>query len=436
MHPFIKHSRYLLTLLFFLCLGLAFSQHKNIMISNSDNPEEATICMNPKMPNILVAGANISNYFFSADTGKTWRKEELKAKLGVWGDPCIITDSLGDFYYFHLSNTPNSNNAYDRIVCQKSFDKGISWNKGTFLGLNKDLTQDKHWAAIDMKTNNIFITWTQLKEKEVSGKSTSDILFSVSKDLGKTWSKGLKINQESGTSYEKGKIVLGAMPAVGPKGEIYTTWSSEKGIIFNKSLDTGKTWMAEDIMVSEFSKNGWSFEVPGVYRCYSFPVIACDVSNSEYKGNVYITWFDKKKGKKDTDIWFAKSGDNGKSWTKPKKVNNDSTAAHQYLPWMSIDQANGNIYLLFYDRRNYSDTRTDVYMARSTDGGKSFTNFKISERPFIPESYTFMGDYNGIAVYNNVVRPIWTAIDSHSKTSVWTAIIDINAIDIDAKDKK
>lgn len=434
---------YIIKKLLFLILAIlletpsVFSQHKNIMISNNNNPEEPTICINSKMLNILVAGSNISNYYFSADTGRTWRKEEIKSKLGVWGDPCIITDTLGHFYYFHLSETQNSKNAYDRIVCQKSYTNGISWNKGTFLGLNNDLTQDKQWATIDPRTNNIFITWTQLKEKNAGNKSNSDILFSVSKDYGKTWSKGLKINQESGKSYEKGKIVLGAMPAVGLKGEIYTVWSSEKGVIFDKSLDTGKTWMPEDVIIAEFSKPGWSFEVPGVYRCYSFPVIACDLSNSEYKGSVYITWFDRKKGKKDTDIWLVRSGDGGKNWTKPKKVNNDSTAAYQYLPWMTIDQANGNIYLLFYDRRNYTDSRTDVYMARSTDGGKTFINFKISERTFTPDGYTFMGDYNGIAAYNNIVRPIWTSIDSHSKTSVWTAIIDINAIeDIDAKYKK
>ncbi len=414
----------------------AFSQHKNIMISDYDNPEETTICINPKKPNILVAGANIDNYYFSSDTGKTWRSEKLKTKLGVWGDPCIISDTIGNFYYFHLSNTPSSDNAYDRLVCQKSYDNGITWNKGTFLGLNKNNTQDKHWAAIDPATNNIYVTWTQLQEKSSGNKSNSDILFSVSKDLGKTWTKGLKINKEPGKNYEKGKLALGAMPAVGPNGEIYTTWSSSKGIIFDKSLDTGITWLSEDITISEFSKGSWSFEVSGVYRCYSFPIIACDVSNSEYRGNIYITWFDKQKGKKDLDILISRSGDGGKSWTKPKKVNDDTTSTNQFMPWMSIDQSNGNIYFIFYDRRNYTDNKTDVYMAQSTDGGKTFTNFKINERSFTPDSYTFMGDYNGIAVHNNIVRPIWTSMNDHSKTSVWTAIIDLNAISVNAKDNK
>jgi len=44
---------------------------------------------------------------------------------------------------------------------------------------------------------------------------------------------------------------------------------------------------------------------------------------------------------------------------------------------MTIDQTNGYLYFVFYDRRNYStaSTSTDVYMARSTDGGGDFQQF-------------------------------------------------------------
>jgi len=51
---------------------------------------------------------------------------------------------------------------------------------------------------------------------------------------------------------------------------------------------------------------------------------------------------------------------------------------------MDIDQTNGNLYFVFYDRRTYTDNQTDVYMAISTDGGTNFSNVKISESPFSP----------------------------------------------------
>jgi hypothetical protein len=62
-------------------------------------------------------------------------------------------------------------------------------------------------------------------------------------------------------------------------------------------------------------------------------------------------------------------------------------------------------------------------MARSTDGGATFKNFKISQSPFVPIATIFFGDYNNLSVHNGIVRPIWTRMDS-GRLSVWTALVD------------
>ena len=90
---------------------------------------------------------------------------------------------------------------------------------------------------------------------------------------------------------------------------------------------------------------------------------------------------------------------------------------------MTIDQANGDIYIVYYDRRNYDDRNTDVYIAKSTDGGETFENFCISESPFLPYSSVFFGDYTNITAYDGRVRPIWARADGN-QMSIWTAIID------------
>jgi hypothetical protein len=66
-------------------------------------------------------------------------------------------------------------------------------------------------------------------------------------------------------------------------------------------------------------------------------------------------------------------------------------------------------------------------MARSIDGGASFQNFKISETPFAPVSSIFFGDYNNLAVYKGIIRPIWTRLDA-GQLSVWTALVDSTLI--------
>ncbi|MBL0108645.1 MAG: T9SS type A sorting domain-containing protein [Ignavibacteria bacterium] len=90
---------------------------------------------------------------------------------------------------------------------------------------------------------------------------------------------------------------------------------------------------------------------------------------------------------------------------------------------MTIDQATGYLYFVFYDRRNYSNTQTDVFMARSTDDGETFNNFKVSATPFTPNSSSFFGDYSNVTAHNGKVRPIWTRLDN-STLSLYTAIVD------------
>ena len=38
-------------------------------------------------------------------------------------------------------------------------------------------------------------------------------------------------------------VVEGALPAVGPNGEVYVAWAGPRGIVFNRSLDGDQTWL-------------------------------------------------------------------------------------------------------------------------------------------------------------------------------------------------
>jgi hypothetical protein len=416
--------------IFLLSFTQLFAQHKNIKISGESDPEEVTICIDPLNPAILVAGANTEHYYYSGDTGRTWKDGSMRSSFGVWGDLCMLVDSLGDFYCFHLSKM-ESGNSYDRLICQKSYDKGATWSDGTYLGTNSDFSQDKEWAAIDPVTNYIYVTWTEQKEsysRPVYGtKTKTNIMLSISKDLGHTWTKSMRINETPGADFDDWKSVIGAMPAIGSNHEVYATWVNYDAIMFDKSLDSGKTWLENDVLIDSLDYR-WSMKVSGMYRCYTFPIIACDASKGTYNGNIYICWADQDEENTDTDIFLSKSSDNGVTWSSPAKVNNDTTEHHQYMPWITVDQVTGKVYVLFYDRRHHANSKTDVYMATSSDGGETFINTKINKSSFTPNSGTFMGDYIGIAANNDIVRPIWTIMDDHQNMSIWTAIIDVTKL--------
>jgi len=399
-----------------------FSQYTNVMITNSGSPNEPAICINPKNTNQLVAGSNLNFYFYSTNSGFNWTKATLTSTHSVWGDPSITVDTAGNFYYGHLTN-PASSYFIDRIVIQKSTNGGANWNNGSFTGFIPPKQQDKEWLCVDPRNNNIYTTWTQFDSYGSSSSTDSSIiLFSRSTDAGNTWSSALRINKKAGDCIDGDNTVEGAVPCTGPNGEIYVSWSGPLGIVMDKSTDGGSTWLTEDKFVTS-QPTGWDYGVPGIYRANGLPVTACDISNGPHRGNVYVNWSDQRNGAADTDIWFIKSTDGGNTWSSVKRVNDDPPGKQQFFTWMTIDQKNGDIYFVFYDRRNYTNTQTDVFMARSTDGGETFTNFKVSSTPFTPQSSVFFGDYTNVTAFNGKVRPIWTRLDNTS-LSLYTAIVD------------
>ena len=415
----------ILVMIFICTVNAGYGQYVNIQIGSSSvygGPEEPSISINHKNPQQIVAGANVIIFYTSDDEGLTWQEGNLSSSYGVYGDPCLVADTAGNFYYFHLSNPPFGN-WIDRIVCQKSTDGGQTWSDGSYTGLNGTKAQDKPWAVVDPATNAIYVTWTQFDEYGTANPSDSSvILFSKSTDGGLTWSPAKRINRVAGDCLDSDNTVEGAVPAVGPDGEIYVAWAGPPGIVFNRSLDEGDTWMDTNVFVSDIP-GGWDYVIPGIFRCNGLPVTCCDISNGPYRGNIYINWSDQRNGPTDTDIWFIKSTDGGLTWSQRKKVNNDPQGKQQFFTWMTVDQITGFIYFIFYDRRAHTTNSTDVYMAVSRDGGETFENFKISESSFFPYQTVFFGDYTNISAYNNIIRPIWGRLDLDT-LSIWTAIVD------------
>ncbi|QNL22619.1 exo-alpha-sialidase [Hyphobacterium sp. CCMP332] len=390
------------------------------------NPCEPSISINPINPKNIVAGAIIDRYYYSKDGGKKWKSGKLKSSYGVFGDPVIVADYKGNFYYLHLSDPSGKNwrsdELLDRIVCQKSTDGGVTFDNGTFMGLNSPKDQDKHWAVVDPKTNNIYVTWTQFDEyKSIDPNDKSNILFSKSTDAGATWSEAIRINQKSGNCLDDDQTTEGAVPAVGPNGEIYVSWSYNDTIWFDKSTDGGKTWLENDIVVVN-QVGGWDMDIPGIMRCNGMPITLCDLSDGQNSGSIYINYADQKNGITDTDVWLVKSEDKGETWSNPIKVNRDSSGNHQFFTWMAIDQNDGNLYAVFYDRRNFTSTETEVFLAWSKDGGETFFNKKINEESFVPNPIVFFGDYNNISAHDGVIAPIWTEAQG-LQTGVYTRII-------------
>lgn len=414
---------------FLICSAPVFGQFKNIMLDeqNADHPFicEPTIAINPRYPNNIVAGSVLDNVYYTKDGGKNWQKGKLASPFGVYGDPAVIADAKGNFYYLHLSDPTGGQGGYDsekldRIVVQRSGDGGETWSPGESVGLNHPKDQDKQWATADAR-GNLYVSWTQFdKYGDPDAACQSNILFSMSKN-GKKWSDPVTISQLPGNCVDDDNTAEGAVPAVSHDGKVFVAWSNQGKIFLDRSFNGGDLWLSNDIVVTD-QAGGWELEIPGHDRCNGMPVLISDNSKGPYRGSLYLVYADQKNGEDDTDIWFTKSHNYGDNWVLPLRINNDGKGKHQYLPWMAVDQETGYIYIVYYDRRDYDDNQTDVYLAYSTNGGSSFKNVKISDKPFTPQEDRFFGDYNNISAHKGIIAPIWTRMDD-GKTSVWTSII-------------
>jgi hypothetical protein len=406
------------TIILFIFLPTIFltitlhAQNQNIQIGGIWNewPNEPSVCINPLDPNQIIIGANADNYYTSDDGGITWLHGVLSSSYGVNCDPVIVADTSGNFYYFHL--VPD----LSRVVCQKKQGFLSPWSNGSYTAVYNDYDIDKEWATFDPVSNNLYTSWTRFNTWGSSdpGDST-DIFISKSTDGGLTWGEQKLISNIGGNASGGFYSVHGSYPATGPNGEVYVAWWSRAGIMFDKSVDEGETWLNTDINITGFPVQ-WITGLPGIQTGVSFPVLACDRSNGAYSGTIYVNWTDKRSGVNDANIWLAKSIDGGLTWSPPIRVNDDGSGRHQFFNYMTIDQVTGKIYVIFYDRRNYADTRTDVYLAISDDGGETFLNYKISDTPFIPFSTVFFGHYIGVSAHDNHVFATWMRMDEGQLT--------------------
>ena len=244
----------------------------------------------------------------------------------------------------------------------------------------------------------------------------SIILFSRSTDEGQSWSAPIRISTQSGYPRDDNGDVVGFIGTVAADGTVYAIWNWRSTIAMAISRDGGKSFTPSrpvlDVGPPYFGGTG---AVPGVGRVFGFPQVGVDSRRGH--SALYLCWSDFRTG--DIDIFVAASGDGGRSWASPVRVNTDSVhdGRDQFLQWMAVDAVTGDVYVQFYDRGADAENRlTSVTLARSTDGGRSFMNYQWSDAPFEGHG-AFLGDYSWLTAYDGRVYGVWIEPSPDDSTS-------------------
>lgn len=414
---------------------------------DASQPNEVSIAINPKNPDQVTVVSmqrtfpdgqqGITDYaYVSFDGGKTWTTRPMpNPQKRTQGDDALTYSLAGDgvVYHSYISfnqlRTPHPLHASSGIFVSSSTDNGLNWSAPVPVIDHINTVapfEDKPYLITDNNPqspfyNNLYLTWTHF---DVYGShnpaDSTQIYFSRSTDGGRNFLMPERISDTGGDAADSSNSVEGAVPCVGVNGRIYVVWAGPKGLVFDKSTDGGKHFGKDKVIGKVVG--GWDFPIKGIDRANGMPVTAVDHSNGKYRGSIYVNWADRRNG--DSDIFLKYSRDEGNTWSKAIRVNDDKTGngKEQFFTWMAVDPVDGSINIIFYDRRHSDDDTTALTLARSTDGGQTFKNFKVDLKPFHTSASVFFGDYSGIAAYDGRVIPVFTHFTNGSNLAVSVAL--------------
>jgi hypothetical protein len=374
-------------------------------------------------PLFLTAGSDLSGYAYSTNGGQSWVDGgSIPNKDGDmnFGDPWLVSDSAGNFYYstLYLELFPQRF-ALD-VGVAKSTDGGKTFGRpvpvdtpfgqaSPFYEADKDALASG--PGVGGSGQALYDSWDDFVfQFEPCCNFFSGLPVSHSYDGGQTWTM-VYADQiplfGPGCSFQQ---FIGANPFVSPAGTVFDAverlFVNNPDCNFNpepplqreeriyRSDDGGNTWSPARTVdaVTPSEPTGLFFLGPGKYmRNLEFPTTAM-VGNS-----LFVAWNDGRSGK--SHIQIARSDDGGVTWASTPAA--DGQVNDEIQPAM-VGDASG-LHILYYVRN--PDLTLDTYVDNSPTG-TAFTPVRVSNLSF-PGVYTFpqfdpiiafgyMGDYIGI----------------------------------------
>lgn len=336
---------------------------------------ETTISVNPANPRNLVSGTNdyrvfntrearndASGYAYTSfDGGRSWRDIQLPhltfqtgatgalSYMDSAGDPDVVFGPHNTVYYSNLvfsrAEVPETQQNASGIAVSVSHDGGLTWSEPNIVHLDgvtaagtatpTSIFNDKEWLAVDQRTGQAYVTWTQFTYDAAGNFLDSPVVVSTSHDSGKHWTAPTQMSP-SMTNFTGGITSFGSgtNPQVASDGTLYVAYETSvcattactgpddhDAIVIATSRDHGRTFRNTEVTTDydfpvndDIVNNALTGEN---FRINSFPQLAYDRITNQ----LWVTWADDRNGQYD----------NGTS----VKTNGDAILAHSFAggPW-------------------------------------------------------------------------------------------------------
>ena len=284
------------------------------------------------------------------------------------------------------------------VLLAKSTDVGDSWD--TTIVRNARVLKDADvennlvtGLAVDTKTgtqDTVYVAWGTRYPNKTG--AVAAVQVAASTDGGKTFSDPVNVasfytktvKDAAGKEYPIANFFGDPQIAVADDGTVYASYpggtpggfatAAPTPLLVGRSTDKGKTWEVveatppgnypEGVQMLKWSAEGGS------------------------QGTLHVLYEDKPDqpaGRADRDIYYVRSTDGGRTWSPPKKLNDDvdpGALRLQVTPNLDVSP-DGRVTAAWWDFRDDTGAFTnDVYATWSTDNGETWApNVKVTDQP-------------------------------------------------------
>ena len=353
-----------------------------VVYRNSES--EPHLAVNPLDRNNLIAGwhqdrwstggAQSLGAAYSTDGGQSWTRVvipftrcagALPRASGDYeraSDPWISFGPTGTAYFMALSIDRSSNE--NAMLVSRSTDKGASWSAPTVIirqpaqdAVLASVSHDKNSLLADpYDARKVYAAWTVFRT------GVTSLVFSRSTDGGRSWSPPVPIATMGSVARAALSVFRqGAQMAVLPDGTLVNAFfrivvdqrtgarTYEQALL--RSVNQGRHWSRVDTRVSPFGNvtaQDLELGIP-VRDAEGLPSLAVNRGT----GALYMAWQDSRFNSQGlAGIAVARSVDGGLSWSEPVRANPASDDHVQaFLPTVAVND-DGTVGVLFYDFRN------------------------------------------------------------------------------------
>ncbi|QHW31529.1 exo-alpha-sialidase [Paenibacillus rhizovicinus] len=378
----------------------------NFQVTPNGNPKfEPSVAVNLLITGIMVAvavdtttGVPLIGLYRSLDGGFSWANSLLPLPAGFTGaEAPVVSYGFPNLFTVaaHVFPGPDSGTT----VAYFSTDNGATFSAPVIIapGFGTYINNDETNVVIDTSQSSPFLGNTYISynhQFNVANGGNSTAFVQALQSNSTVWSQPILLSAES-DQVERPDITVDLT------GNVFAAWVTVNPsfrFIVRVSLDGGRTFDGA-VVVSNVVPVPSPLPVVGYnFRVLTFAAISSDRSVGPFTGTVYAIWQDNRQGY--ADIFMAKRNPNDGSWSAPVSITGAPAGSQNFFPDIDVDPLTGVVNVIYYSNQ-INGFDLDVYVARSINGGATFTNTRITNQSFNPNGNSpvpvpLIGDYISI----------------------------------------